>query len=293
MKLIALILALTLEHFASGWLHLRELRWFDPLLDLALRYAQKGPRIVAALLIVAVLTLLLLPVWWLSAVLRAETFVWDAAYLAFAVVVLFFCLGPRDLGNEIADYCAAFDRGEGGHARRVLAELGDTPQDEDPGPAATVEDAVFVQANNRIFAVVFWFVWLGPVGAWLFRLSDLIRKRTVALPAEGAFAPAFVDALHGALAWLPARLAVIGYALGGSFDEAFDSWRNFHRLPEEPFYRSSERLAKTAGRAAMSGFLAQPENSSAGARNAMRLVTRTVWIWTTVIALMTLFGWAV
>lgn len=296
MKLIALMLALTLEHFASNWLHLRELGWFDPFLGFVLRRARASGRVVATLSFVAALALLLLPVGWVSVVLSADTLIWDAAYLAFAVVVLFFCLGPRDLGNEVGDYCAALDRGDEERSRSVLAELADVPASAANVDTASVEDAVFVQANNRIFAVVFWFVLLGPVGAWLFRLSDLARKRAVAFaddPAEPAFVDRLAIAFHGVLAWLPARLAVIGYALGGSFDEAFDRWRNFHSAEGDPFYRGSERLLRFAGRAAMSGFLAQPENSSAGARNAMRLVTRTVWIWTTVVALMTLFGWAV
>jgi membrane protein required for beta-lactamase induction len=52
-------------------------------------------------------------------------------------------------------------------------------------------------------------------------------------------------------------------------------------------------LAGGVGRAAMSGILDEPANSSQAARNAMRLVTRTLFLWMIVIALMTIFGWAV
>jgi membrane protein required for beta-lactamase induction len=294
MKLIALILGLMLEHFASGWLHLRELSWFDSFFDASLTYARSRGRVVAALIIGAAVAIPLIPIWWVSLKLQASAFAWDAGYLLFAVAVLFFCLGPRDLGNEVDDYCASLDRGDREAAERVLFELRETRSAPGASSVEAVEDAVFVQANNRIFAVVFWFMVLGPVGAWLFRLSDLLRKRAfIAESAAPAAALSIADTLHGLLAWIPARLAVVGYAFGGSFDEAFDSWRNFRGEPGVPFYRSNEQLIGTAGRAAMSGFLAQPANSSAAARNAMRLVTRTLFIWTTVIALMTLFGWAV
>ena len=42
----------------------------------------------------------------------------------------------------------------------------------------------------------------------------------------------------------------------------------------------------------MTGALSEPANSSAAARNSMRIVHRTVFVWVTVIAVMTLFGWA-
>jgi membrane protein required for beta-lactamase induction len=43
----------------------------------------------------------------------------------------------------------------------------------------------------------------------------------------------------------------------------------------------------------MTRALEEPTNSSAGARNAMRLVTRTLFLWITLLALMTIAGWAV
>jgi membrane protein required for beta-lactamase induction len=60
-----------------------------------------------------------------------------------------------------------------------------------------------------------------------------------------------------------------------------------------PFHRSNDEVVACVGKAAMTGFLEETPNSSAAARNAMRLVTRTLFIWITVIAVMTLFGWAV
>jgi membrane protein required for beta-lactamase induction len=294
MKLIALILGLSLEHLASGWLHLRELRWFDAYFDLVLRRTRGVRQTVAGMIVVATVALPLLPVWWASVELQVSALFWDLGYLLFAVVVVFFCLGPRDLGNEVDDYCAALDRGDNESADRVLTELREAHYRRGASQVEAVEEAIFVQASNRIFPVVFWFVALGPVGAWLFRISDLLRKRavTTADASRSQATVAAAEALHGILAWVPARLAVLGYALGGSFDEAFDVWRNFRPQTSVPFYRSNDQLVALAGRAAMSGFLAQPANSSAAARNSMRLVNRTVLIWVTIIAVMTLFGWA-
>ncbi len=296
MKLIALILGLGLEHVATQVLHLRELRWFDAYFDLGLARLKSLKAWLSYLAIILILVIPLIPVLWASVVLRGTAIPWDLPYLLFAVLVVFFCLGPRDLGTEVDEYCSAVSRGDTKRSEAVLTELceGDRSGATD---IDAVEEAIFVQATNRIFGVVFWFIALGPVGAWLFRVSDLLRQRvsyeTSRDPDSVGGALAAVEMVHGVLVWVPARLAVVGYAFSGSFDDAFNCWRSYELRADLPFHRSNDEVVACVGRAAMTGFLEETPNSSAAARNAMRLVTRTLFIWITVIAVMTLFGWAV
>lgn len=296
MKLIAIILGLVLERVATQSLQLRELRWFDRYFDLGLARARRVGTWLSHLLVIAFLVAPLLPVLLASQALQGTDVRWDLPYLLFAVFVVFLCLGPRDLASEVSDYCAALDRGDAQEARRVLTEISEA---ERPGASEidVLEEAIFIQATNRIFGVVFWFVILGPVGAWLFRVSDLFRRRTAfesARDSEGIeSASAAVEAIHGVLVWIPARLAALGYALSGSFDDALNSWRSYASEPGVPFHRSNDQIVAKVGKAAMTGFLEEPSNSSAAARNAMRLVNRTLFIWITVLAAMTIFGWAI
>jgi AmpE protein len=292
-KLLALILGLAIEHFATQLLHLREIRWFDGYFDWALERASKSKPPLDYVIVGGALVLPLIPVLWVSVTLMRTAVPWDLPYLAFAVLIVFFCLGPRDLGNEVDEYCGALDHGDTEAAGRLLRELCEAER-PDQTQIEAVEEAVFVQATNRMFGVVFWFVALGPVGAWLYRLSDLLRRRAAFRSfRDDAPEAAAVEAIHGILAWLPVRLAGVGYALSGSFDDAFNGWRSYEPGPSEPFYRSNDKLIARIGKTAMTGFLEQPTNSSAAARNSMRLVNRTLFIWVTVIAFMTLFGWAV
>jgi AmpE protein len=237
-----------------------------------------------------------LPVLWVSELLQRTFIPWDLPYLLFAVFIVFLCLGHRDLGSEVDDYCAALGHGDEDEARRLLTELSES-RHPSMRNVEFVEGAVFVQATNRIFGVVFWFVVLGPVGAWLFRVSDLLRRRAVFEAARSAPAVAAalrrVETVHGVLAFVPARLAALSYALSGSFDDAINGWRGYVRPQGAPIHHGNERLVAAVGKAAMTGFLEQPANSSAAARNSMRLVMRTLFMWVTVIALMTIFGWAV
>jgi membrane protein required for beta-lactamase induction len=295
MKLIALALGLVLEHLATELLHLRELRWFDRYFDYGLTQAKKVRAWMVPLVLVALVAIPTVPVFVVSEALQGTAILWDLAYLAFAVLIVFLCLGPRDLGNEVDEYCRALDAGDDETARRVLLEMTESERPR-ADEIEVVEDAIFIQANNRIFGVVFWFVVLGPVGAWLFRVSDLLRRRATFESLRdpglvGTVLPA-IEAIYGVLKWVPARLAVLGYMLSGSFDDALNSWRSYEAVGGTPIDRQNDDLVARVGRAAMAGLLDEPVNSSAAAHNSMRLVERTLFIWVIVIALMTIFGWA-
>jgi membrane protein required for beta-lactamase induction len=212
------------------------------------------------------------------------------------VLVVFFSLGPRDLGNEVAEYRAAVDRNDTETARAVLVEMSEA-QNPRVSDIDVVEEAIFVQSVNRIFGVIFWFVALGPVGAWLFRISDMLRRRaafeSLRDPEIDVAVFPRIEAAYGIMKWIPARLTMLGFALCGSFDGALNRWKQHHAEAGTPIDRNNDALTARVGKSAMIGALEEPTNSSAGARNAMRLVNRTLFLWITLLALMTIAGWAV
>jgi membrane protein required for beta-lactamase induction len=306
MTLIALALGLMLEHLATAVLHLRELRWFDRYYDAALGFIADWPRWAIYFGLILILAVPALPVYLVSVGLQGQAIVWDLAYLSFAVLIVFFCLGPRDLGSEVDEFCEARDHGDDEAAERVLFEMSEAerPRGND---VEVVEDAIFVQSINRIFGVIFWFVVLGPVGAWIFRVSDLLRRRVVFRHLRGENPNETVliaiEAIYGLLKWIPARLAMVGFALAGSFDDAMNAWRGELAAEGVPIDVRNDMLVANVGKAAMTGYLRraseegveegdEPENSSAAARNSMRIVHRTVFLWVIVIAVLTIFGWA-
>jgi membrane protein required for beta-lactamase induction len=296
MTLIALALGIILEHLATELLHLRELRWFDKYYDFGIRRVSDWPRWAIYPGLVLILAVPAVPVLIVGLSLREPNeFVWDVAYLSFAVLILFFCLGPRDLGSEVDEFCAAKDRGDDDSAERVLVEMSETHELRG-SDIEVVEEAIFIQSNNRIFGVIFWFVVLGPVGAWIFRVSDLLRRRVVfeQMRSEQSDRNVLIaiEAIYGILKWIPARLAMLGYALSGSFDDAMNAWRGEPPDTGTPIDERNDMLTARVGKAAMTGYLDETPNSSAAARNSMRIVHRTLFIWVSVIALLTLFGWA-
>ena len=281
-----------MERALTQLFHLREFRWLDPLFDFVFRRVGSAPRAGALVELALVALLLVLPVGYVSLVLAGELLQIPA--FLFAVLVLLFSLGPRDLQEEVADYCAASEVGNAGDVARLTRELAEqSPPADDAARERMIGRAIFVQANNRMFGVVFWFLVLGPAGpagAWLFRVVDLMRRRAVfASPGGEVLAAARI--LQGVMAWLPARLMAAAFALAGSFDGAIAAWRAGPKDPASPFFGQTEDLADRVGSgAAAADREAAP--STGASRAAMALVRRTLWlIWYPAIAFLTLNDW--
>jgi len=300
MNFLALLLGLALERVLTHLFHLREFQWLDPLFDAHLRRLRagggQGRRWTALALTGLLAALLVLPVALLSVALRGELL--QIPYFLFAVVVLLFSLGPRDLDDEVEDYGDALESGDADAQLRVAEELLEKlPPDLPAGRNEAVERAIYVQANNRIFGVVFWFLVLGPTGAWAFRVLDLLRHRAELRSGEESATPTMdaVRTLHGGLAWIPSRLLTLGYVLAGNFEEAMESWRNRGREATLSFADGTgEILARVGIAASGRGALDVADSVEAldRIRGARSLVMRTLWmIWCPVIAVLTLYDW--
>ena len=299
MNLIALFLGLMLERTATRLFHLRELRWLDPYFDWGFRKLVKMDGMAAIVVVIVLVLLPVLPVLILQ--YQFSHLLFGILEIVFATIVLFFSLGPRDLSNEVDEYAAAVESGESEEIARTAKALteSDLPRGEGAG-ALAVEEAVLIQANNRVFGVIFWFMILGPAGAWLFRVADLMRRRAVfksgRMKAGGEADPGFLHILlatFGVLAWLPARLLALGYAMAGSFEAAVSDWRGYYESCSDKFFHVNDAILAAAGKGAIREESVETEDFPLRAvQAAMRLVNRTLLIWVTVISLLTLIGFA-
>jgi membrane protein required for beta-lactamase induction len=297
MTLLALLLALLLERLAARLMPLRRARWLQDYAGWAAGRAAGASGWQQAALCVLLGMLPVLPIAAVAMVLArtAPGVVW----LVFAALVLVFSLGPVDLAQEVGEYLDLESSGDTAGAARAAGVIieQDAAQRREMR-AAAVEDAIFVQANNRIFGVLFWFVALGPTGlgpaaAWFFRISDLMRRQAIGQAGPGAAAdgPNGAERLHFILAWAPARLLAVSYALAGSFEEARRSWRERYGSFSGRLMERNDWLLVHVGRGAMGVEPASRSDPAAPARVAMRLVQRALLFWLTVIAILSLAAW--
>ena len=298
MNLIALLIGLAIERLATQIFHWRRMRWLDRIIDLGFRQNERFANWPAVIPVVLLGILLVLPVaaiiWFLGDALAGF------AYLLLAVVVLFFSLGPHDIGEDVAAYCRALEADDDEQVHNAAKAIVESDVPEDVAERTSlIEAAVCVQANNRLFAIVFWFMLLGPLAAWAYRVTDLIRRRAVFTAArdedkDGNIARIrdAAEMLHGWLAWIPARLTAVGYAAAGHMDDAIAALRAPTEDHDLTTSKRNEALLARVGVAALA-LQDRPDETPSerairGAQAANHLVFKLFLIWAVIIAIMTL-----
>ncbi|MDZ7737260.1 MAG: hypothetical protein U5P41_15135 [Gammaproteobacteria bacterium] len=87
-------------------------------------------------------------------------------------------------------YTDALEAGDGAAAEEARRAF-HNPRWDDQGPLGGTLCSVLGQTNVRLFAVLFWFAVLGPVGALLYRLTAELHKHYG--DVHGGFADALRD----------------------------------------------------------------------------------------------------
>jgi membrane protein required for beta-lactamase induction len=288
MTIISILLGIAADRLLLHLHEYRQYRYFLGYIDWAREHLDRqGWEHLGALL------LMLLPVWMGVALLQYWISGWlfGLIGLLFYAAVLVYCIGPRDLAGDVETWCEVSDSSDAELRNRAAARLvGDAEVAGDTEECARqLSGAVLVDANDRLFAVLFWFILLGPLGAVIYRSAAVLQQQRS--DDGGQFADN-VAWLHAVLVWLPARLLALTYALSGHFDAAIEGWREVN--DEHPQgSEGSEQVLAVTGMGALG--LRDEDFEEAGkpaVRAAMRLVWRTLTIWLVIIALLTLAGWA-
>lgn len=299
MNLVAILLSLLVERFAPSVDEVRHYRWLQWLVDFSVKHSRVfsiGGGVMGLLLILAIPVLLV-------GLLQVKIAQWSSLfYLLFSVVVLIYSFGPANLGRQLKAYIGACEDGNMDAASRHASPIigcSKLPDDNEHSLHRAVLDSVLVENNERLLGVIFWFVVLGPLGAVLFRMSSVLRDD---LLQEGDdYCPVAESAriLHGLLAWIPARLTALAYALAGSFVDVVECWRQNTSRSAHDWIASNRRLLVDTGISALQFRTCRegvevddPSDWHAHIDSAHRLSSRTITIWLIVIALLTLWGWA-
>lgn len=291
--LIAVVVALVLGHIAPVQVRaMRQFHWYAHWLRwLDQQFPSDGfwrGRYGIALAIVPPVLLTGLLQWALHAPLLG------LLGLLFAILVLVYSWGPRDLDVDVE---AVIDAHEPGARRAAIAQLWAEGEPVAADGPALVE-AVFLNALRRWFGPLFWFLLLGPMGALLYRLAALSNtgefQRTLPVDnRDGA------RTLLTVLEWPVAQLMTFAMALVGNFDTVFQAWRqargNSLRL-DIAFLGLAARasvhseLAEEAEDYAEEGMV-QAMRELPELRDAMSLVWRILLVWLAVLAVFVIGGW--
>ena len=279
MALISIIIGLLFDRAFRHLHDLRDLSWFEYYTSAVTRLVRTSNGLVQTIAV------LIIPVMVIAAIqYLLSDFLLGMLYLLFGILVFAYCLGPACLSSDIEYYLDARRLGDDDEALHYAGMLTERAASTAPDQQTNdVTRAILYVANERIFAVIFWFVIIGPVGAILYRLTTNLSKQEGLSDSLSAVATLF----QAVLTWAPARMLAMGYALTGHFDGALQAYRN---RPYEPdlALENYDVLVNT-GMGALRDHEASDEISSIiSARN---LVMRSILIWIAVLALLTLGGW--
>lgn len=230
------------------------------------------------------------PVLVLLVVLAVLDHVWHWLQLVVAVVVLLYAVGRGRFHRVVKryrrahranDWLTALAAYQATVAPQELAE--DLPaQDDWLALDERMNQAVAYRGFERTFAVLFWFVVLGPAGALLYRLTTLYRQgEDKSLPAQ-AEASRFLWYLE----WPAVRVLGLSFALTGNFVSCVHSLRNHFWSGEQATGQSLLHFAEGALQVGEKPAVAEQE-AQVETAGILSLLNRTLIFWISVLALVT------
>jgi adenosylcobinamide-phosphate synthase len=172
------------------------------------------------------------------------------------VFILYLSIGGKSLIEHAHNIYLPLQAGDLDKARDQVALIvsRNTEKMSEKEITSAAVESVLENGNDAVFAPLFWFVVFGAPGAVLFRLANTLDamwgyKNDRYL--HFGYAAAKADDL---LAWLPARLCAITYALQGQFASALHCWRTQAKACSSP----NGGVVMTAGAGALGVIIGGP-----------------------------------
>lgn len=274
MKLICILAALGFLQFWSGKNPFHKdsiLEKWSNWVDKKMASSTRGRRALALYLAVPIVLLALL-----------ITFLPNVPFIIVSLLVLLFSLGRGTFAPHLEAFAAASAEGEWADAVTSVASTGIPTDDLQENDWLNLNQRVLEEAAyqgfERLFAVVFWFVFFGPVGALFYRLAFF---------RSGHEPNPYTQKLVWALEWPAVRVLSASFAVTGNFVGCVNRWKAY---AIDVSAASSVVLRETVlGALSIDDELVQScDCTHREIRALKKLYTRTLWFWVAVIALFTI-----
>lgn len=213
--------------------------------------------------------------------------------LLFSLLVLLYCLGPREFEADLEAILVAPDDLRREAAAQALADDGSAVAWNAPALGVAIAYA----ALRRRFGVLLWFFLLGPAGALLYRLAQTLNRES-ALPLDPDSRNA-ARHVANALDWLPAQLLVFTLAVVGHWEAVIGAWRRWHQqATATSWYRDGPDFLGAAAQAdilidieAGDGYAEEHSDPLVELVRLRSALLRALLAWLSVVALIVLGGW--
>lgn len=209
-------------------------------------------------------------------------------------LLLMYCLPRVNIDALIDEYLQRWDKGnfEAAYlnAEQTVPGLFDESFSDYARIHARFSEFVLVCSFRRIFAVLFWYIVLGPSGAIFYvMLQQLIRSHHLLVTEQ---AVAVAERLLAIMEWVPVRMVALAFALAGDFVATFRTLKARFLDPLDAeeglqlLQHSAVAAMMTAERTSLDADFAV--RAAADLRELRGLLMRTHVVWVVVLALIIL-----
>jgi len=296
MSLLSILFSLVIEHFYESVSRFRDFRWiitFSSWVKEKLSNSEFWNDTLGLIIIV------LTPILGCAIVFSILNNALALLGFLFSLFILVYCLGPVRTHHIAKQYLDASDH-EDEHSMKTYAIdlLGNQATENATENNALICEKIFINTNENILAVFFWFVLLGPMGALMFRMVNVLFNETQqksendSESSEDSQHQEFDNStrmLYAILLWLPAQLTTLTFAITGSFIDTLQEWKS--RLSSD--YLNPIECELTLFRTGMCALQLDPNSHSFDAstvNDVLALCWRSIIVWVTALALLTLAG---
>jgi AmpE protein len=288
MTIISILIAFTLCHFIRELRRLRRFEWMTSFTQQCNDKLKKLPGWSGPTGFLVILGLPLLAAYLVNNLLFSA--LGQIGEFLFAIVMLIYTFGPRDLDIDVRKVILAEDETSQQEALKALLD-GPIPEDRETCQVAAI-NSVFSKALKRWFGIIFWFAVLGIYGALLYRLATWLTDGDFGLYDEQKD---LVTRLGKVMEWPVAQLMTLSLAVATDFDCVYRAWKKYHDKRghglfegNNDFMLTSARTIVISGHAENDGYADQLQGPMATIKLSMDLVWRSLGVWATILAILLL-----
>lgn len=278
MIFIVILIAMLIERFFD-WSHLRYWQWYRIYQKTLYEKLSATSSYIAFALMILPLPIL---IGIIDHLLRG--WVYGFICLIFELVILLYCLGPRNFWADAFAEIYALSQGDLQMVgNKLKADSNHTYPTDAQGLHHAMLSELFVEANRRVFAVMFWFAIVGPIGALFYRLVALAFLYEAQNEMSSAKQPARF--MLNLIDWLPARVLSFIFALGGHFVQVLSVWQ---RQVLQGLANNESLLAECGMAALDATTVSHIAEDGSAEKEAVGLIDRSLIIFLVLVAIMVL-----
>ena len=293
MSLLAILFSLAIEHYYNAVAQFRNYDWITSFSSwIKERFADSEYWNDTLGLIVTVL----LPMFGCAIIYAILDEVMGLLSFLFALLVLIYCIGPKHFLHTASQFVDAGEH-EDEHSLQAYAnELLDEESTEvDRNTYEKICKKLVNQTNDGLLSIFFWFILLGPMGALMCRMVNRLYLENCQNGSgdENEFEE-FNNStrmLYAILLWLPSQITMLTFAITGSFIDTLREWKS--RLSND--YLNPQETETTLFRAGLNALQMEADDhpySLSTVQEVLALCWRSIIVWVTALALLTLAGLA-